>query len=215
MMRIVSLTTVWLFLAGCFVFDKTFDTQSRATITFQIVVNSPSYGGTYVWNAVDAAYETTVGGTRYYVSMDLTGAWCLATAPNQTYAMAVCYTPSPQFRALPVTNGSLWIPSNVLTSVDVSAGGISPQLKPPDSTVSVGDTLHVAFVSTLPGATAKYQWQGSNNSGITSTMILGTGSTYHILDATYPWIRVTITPTDGAGNVIGPAATSPPVRLSP
>jgi hypothetical protein len=213
-MRIPMLAVVVLCLTGCFAFDNPFDTSSQSVVTFQIVINSLKYAGTYLWNAEDAAYEATVNGVPHYVFMDANYLWCLATALGQSYSTAICYCPSPQFRALPLRNGTSWSPSDKLTSVDVSAGGISAPPKPPDGTVTIGDTLQVTFASTISGVGANYLWQGSSNVGITSPTPLGTGSTYHIVDASHPWIRVTITPTDGAGNVIGPPVTSPPVHVS-
>jgi hypothetical protein len=213
MIRIGAFAAVMLSLNSCFIFDNPFDSGSRSVFAFPIVITSANYGGTYVWNAEDAAYEATVDGTPYFVLMDPSGTWCLALAPNDTYSSAISYTLSPTYRALPATSSSSWyVP--VLTSVDVSSGGISAASKLPDSTVSVGDTLQVSFASTIPGSSATYQWLGSSSAGMTSPTVLGTGSTYYVPNGTYSWIRVVITPRDGAGNVIGPPATSPSVRLS-
>jgi hypothetical protein len=213
-MRITALAAIVLCLAGCFLFNNPYDTSSPPAVTFQIVINSLSYAGTYVWNPTHSAYEATVGGLPYYVLMDGSGFWCLASALGQNSSTAIDYTPSPVYRGLPITYGPSWHITTLITSVDDSAGGISTTLKPPDGTVSVGDILQVGFSSTIPGVGALYQWQGSSNVGMTSSVALGTGSTYHVLDSSHLWIRVTITPIDGTGKIIGPPVTSPPVHLT-
>lgn len=74
MMRIPAvLAASVLCLAGCFLFDNPWDTNSMPTATFQIVISSISYGGTYVWSPHDNAYEAMVGSTPCSVFMDSGG----------------------------------------------------------------------------------------------------------------------------------------------
>jgi uncharacterized lipoprotein YajG len=51
---ILAILASVLCLSGCFDFNKTF---TPPTATFQIVISSTNYGGTYVWASQDNAYE--------------------------------------------------------------------------------------------------------------------------------------------------------------
>jgi hypothetical protein len=102
MMQVLALLGLLLpSLAGCFDFNKTFPTP---TVTFQIVVSSLSYGGTYVWNSQDGAYEATVGGTLCSVYMDSGGTWHLNYGAGNVVASSI----PPLYRLLPPTSGSGW-----------------------------------------------------------------------------------------------------------
>ena len=214
MTRVVALAAAAaLILSGCFLFNNPYDTTP--TISFQIAVTSALYGGTYVWNPTDNAYEATVGGSRYYVYLDSLGRWCLGSILNQVYTGAVCYAATPPFMALPLATGTYWTLSDKLTSINDSAAGISAQGSQPDAPVIHTQVLQVAFQTSPAASAATYQWLSSNNQAGSPNTVLGTGSTYPMtVPDKFTWIRVVVTPTDGAGNAVGSAVTSPPVYVS-
>ena len=216
MMRIPALfASILLCLAGCFVFDNPFDTSSMPTATFQIVITSIGYGGTYVWSPQDNAYESMVGSTRYYVYMDSNGYWCLGGVLNQVYTgggVIAHSTSSYANCALPPTTTSGW--TGIISSIDDSAGGVYAQGQLPDTGVSTGSILQVVFLASSPGNSATYQWVRSPNQNCSPPTPLGTGSTYTIQSGDYAkWIRVIITPTDSTGKVQGTPVGSQPVRV--
>ena len=214
MMRIPGLLALSvLCLAGCFVFNNLYDKTPAAT--FEIVVSSTNYGGTYVWNSQDYAYEATVGGTRYYVYIDSSNYWCLANQLNQTYNSGSIAHSISKFGTLPPTSGLGW--SSTITGIDDSVGGVSVQGGAPDGGIP-GGTLQVSFLASNPGNSATYQWQRSStseqsssyspiNGGNSSTYLLqpGPGNDYQ------HWVRVTIMPTDSTGTIQGIAVVSQPV----
>ncbi|MGO9310019.1 MAG: hypothetical protein ACLQDL_13475 [Spirochaetia bacterium] len=214
-MRIpVLLAAAALCLSGCFVFDNPWDTSSPLPgATFQIVVSSSSYSGTYVWSPSDTAFEAMVGATRFYVYMDSSGYWCLGSVPNQVYngGGVVAHSQS-TYGALPPTTVPGWTGSGVITAVDDSAGGVSAQGGSPSSPVSNGQTLQVAFLASSTGNGAAYQWVSSPSQDGSSATVVGTGSTYTI-QSSGQWIHVIVTPTDNTGRVQGTPVASQPVHV--
>jgi len=211
--RVAPLLVPILFLASCFNFNNPYENGIPAT-QFQIVLASPQYGGTYIWNPQDSAYETTVGGTPYYVYMDSEGFWCLAAALGEThYSPPIDYS-STIHLTLPPTNASGWHTASVLTSVDDSAGGVSVQGSPPSQAPVVGNTLQVAFVISNASDEVTFQWQSSATQEGSSLPLSDTGSTYVIqsFDSTH-WISVVITPMDSTGTVKGTPVTSQSVYV--
>ncbi len=203
MTRIPALALPVLCLTGCFLFNNPWDGATLPTATFQVVVSSISYGGTYVWSSTDAAFEAPVGSSRSYVYMDSGGIWHLASPQGN-----VLSSTSGGFDALPPTSG--WTGSGTISAVDDSAGGVSVLGGSPSNPVANGQTLQVVFVASSPGNSATYQWIGSpNQSGVPPTL-LWTGSTYTILSSGQ-WIHVIVTPTDSTGKVQGTSVASQPV----
>jgi hypothetical protein len=195
-----------LCLTGCFVFNNPWDGATLPGATFQIVVTSSSYGGTYVWTPQDNAYEAPIGSTRSYVYMDASGFWHLASPLGNVIASST----SP-YGALPPTSG--WTGSGVISGVDDSAGGVSAGGSP-GNPVSTGQILQVAFVASSPGNSATYQWVSSPLQNGSSATFLGTGSTYTIqLSDSARWIHVIVTPTDSTGRVQGTPVASQPVYV--
>jgi hypothetical protein len=204
MMRIAAvLAASVLCLAGCFLFDNPWDTNSTPTATFQIVISSISYGGTYVWSPQDNAYEAMVGSTPCSVLMDSGGTWHLTSGGT-----VIASSTSPAYRTLPPTSNSGWSGS-IISGIDDSEGGICPQGGAPDGTVSSGMTLKVAFLASSLGNSATCQWQRSSSQSGDSPVPIGTGSTYTIQSGDYAkWIRVIITPTDSTGKIQGTPVVS-------
>jgi hypothetical protein len=138
-LRIFMIPLCMLCLAGCFDFNKTFPSP---TASFQIIVSSPSYGGTYLWSAQDSAYEALAGGSRYYIYTDSSNFWCIANQLGQTHDSGSIAHSISQYGALPPTSGSGW--SSDITGIDDSFGGVSQQGSAPDAGVS-GGYLQASF----------------------------------------------------------------------
>jgi hypothetical protein len=220
MTRIPALATTVLCLAGCFVFDNPYDSNSSnsppsiPTAEFEIVVSGASYSGTYVWSAADNAYSAVIGLTTYHVYMDNNGYWVLSYLYNWNHLSGGTWGTSPVYGPLPPTNGGNWSPGGVIFSVDDSAGGICSTPVAPDSPVQVGDTLQVTFKSSDPQDLATYQWERSSSPDWLSSVPVGTGSTYALTSSDFnKWIRVVITPTDGTSVGVGSPVSSPPVYV--
>ena len=200
-----------LSLSGCFVFDNPYD-GPMPNVAFQIVVSGSPYSGTYVWSSADGAFEATVGENRYFIYLWSTGEWCLSTATTIVPTGAFSHT-TVTFAALPPVNGANW--NAVVSVIDDSIGGISGQMAGPGAPVTNGDTLQVAFSSTSPGGSARYQWQRSYFSNFLSIEMAGTNSTYHTFSPDMgKWFRVIVTPMDSTGTVPGTPVTSAPVRVN-
>jgi hypothetical protein len=228
MMRLAALAALVLCLAACFVFDNPIEnavphspttppptpTPTTPTAAFQIVVASNYYGGTYVWSPPDSAYRVMRGSTPFYVFMDSSGYWCQTYVRSHDHTNSNYWSTSSLFGALPPTTAGGWTPSGEISSVDVSAGGISAQGGPPDSPVTPPQRLQVTFLPSSPGNSATYQWTSSTNSVGTSQTLLGTDSTYLLSPGdSLHWIRVIVTPTDSTGTVKGTPVVSPPVMV--
>ena len=215
MMRITALAAAVLCLAGCFVFDNPWDTTNPPpTVQFQIVVTGGTYSGTYIWSSADNTYTAVLHGTPYHVYMDLEGYWILSYLYNWDHYSGGIYGISPAHAALPPTNGAYWTPGGTLASIDDSAGGICRTLVSPDSPAMVGNTLQVTFKASDPQNLSTCQWERSSSREFLSSVLVGTGSTYLLTTPDkYQWIRVTITPTDRTGVIIGSPASSPPVYV--
>jgi len=212
MVRIRVLAAFVLILAGCFVYDNPVDTGIPPTATFQIVVTSVGYDGTYVWNSMDSAYEAMVGGTTYYVYQDSGFFWILASALNQSHTGGCIASSVNPKGALPPTTNSGW---SSAIAVDDSAGGICLQSGSPDSPVAVGDILKVAFMASETGNGATYKWLTSIDYAGLSPVTVGTNSTYIVqLSDSGLWIRVVVTPTDSTGKRKGTPEVSQPVRIA-
>jgi hypothetical protein len=221
MMRLPALAALVLCLAGCFVFDNPIEnavphtpaTPSTPTATFQIVVTSNFYGGTYVWSSQVNAYKASVGGTPYYVYLDASGFWILASTLNQTYGSTGITHSVYAYGALPPTTNAGWSPADRITSVDDSTGGISGP-GAPDSQVTVGQVLHVTFLVSDPSNGATYQWVSSTSQGVGGQDLHVTGNTYTIVSGDLGhWISVVVTPTDSTGTIPGTPVVSPPVMV--
>jgi hypothetical protein len=223
---VVPLAALVLCLAGCFVFDNPIENAvphsptappttppPTPTAAFQIVVTSALYGGTYVWSSADDAYKANVGGTPFYVYMDASGFWILTSDKSQTYG-SVGVTHSVQaYLALPPTTATGWSPTDRITSVDDSAGGISGP-GAPDTQVTVGQALHVTFLASDPANAATYQWLRSSSQGIGGQNLPATGNTYTTTSGDLnKWISVVVTPTDSTGTVTGTPFASPSVMV--
>ena len=200
-----------LSLSGCFVFDNPND-GPVPSVAFQIVVNGSPYSGTYDWSPADGAFEATVLGNRYFIYLWSTGEWCLSNLMSKgPLSGAIAYSAS-AYSALPPINGANW--NAVVSAIDDSMGGISGNAAGPGAPVTNGDTLQVAFSSTSPGGSARYQWQRSYYSDFISMEMLGTNNTYQTSSDTGKWIRVIVTPMDSTGTVLGTPVTSAPVRVN-
>lgn len=212
MIRVVALAAVaTLLLSGCFLFDNPFDTSSTPTATFQVVVKGPSLAGTYVWSSPDNAYRTVIDGTPYFVYLDSEGGtWGVrwSVSPN-------AFSTSPAFGALPPTSGSNWLPGGEIWSVDSSAGGISAQGQSPESIVTNGNTLLVAFKASDPRNSATYAWERSDAAAFLSVSAVGTGIPQYLTSGADAgkWIRVRVTPADSTGTYTGTPVVSQPVKV--
>jgi hypothetical protein len=214
MKRIAVLVAAALFLAGCFVFDNPWDMGDiPPSMTFQIVVQGGSYAGTYMWNSTDNAYEAMVGSDPFYVFMDSTGYWCLASQLDKITGNGTLAHSISTHGALPPTSGSGW--NSIVTGVDDSAGGIIKLGGLPDETVKRLDYL---YLPSDPRNHLTYRWQHSLATGTPPaagwTDIPWTDGTYQI-QPTSGWIRVTIIPTDSTGTIEGAPVVSQPVFISP
>lgn len=211
MLCLFALAVSVLYLPGCFDFNKTFDPPPTAT--FQIVISSTNYGGTYEWTPQDQAYEAVILGQRYYTYMDGTsGIWYLS-GPN-TMSTVIANSTSPYYGTLPPTSTLRWSGSGtIISGISDSEGGISDRSSAPDGPINTADTLQVAFLASSSGNSATYQWQRSSNSSFDSPVLIGTGSTYTVQIGTDhgKWIHVIITPTDNTGTIQGTPVVSPPV----
>ena len=215
MMRIPALAATLLCLAGCFVFDNPWDSASppsTPTVTFQIVVNSIAYTGTYVWSSTDNTYAELNG--IYHLYVDPEGYWVMSYLPGWNHYYGGTYGTYPAYGALPPTDGTYWSPPGEIQYIDDSAGGICRTNGAPDSTVGVGNTLQVTFKASDPGNLATYQWERSFSPSWPSSVPVGPESTYTPTSADkYAWLRVIITPSDRTGLVAGPPVKSPPVYI--
>lgn len=210
----VLLAAAIVCLSGCFLFDNPYDGPTPSA-SFQIVVNSATYGGTYVWNSTDGAFEATVNGIQYFIFQS-SGSWCLSTSlakGPENGGIAHSLTP---YAALPPTNVSTgWTPPAVITAIDNSTGGVTGQAAGPDGPVAYGDLLQVGFSKTAPDGLATYQWERSSLVNFTSRQVVGTDSTYQTSTFDYgQWLRVIVTPLDSTGTVKGIAIASAPVRVN-
>jgi hypothetical protein len=224
MTRLPALAALVLCLAGCFVFDNPIEnavphtpttppTPPTPTAAFQIVVTSDLYGGTYVWNSADSAYEAVVANARYYVYLDNTGYWVLGNQVSTSYSIGGITHSVYAYGALPPTTNSGWSPTGGITSVDDSTGGISGPVAP-DLQVNVGQVLHVSFLASDPGNSATYLWMSSTTQGVGGQNLHFTGSTYTIAPGDLGhWISVVVTPTDSTGTIPGTPVVSPPVMV--
>ena len=188
------------------------------TATFQIVISSTNYGGTYIWNPLDSAYEAIVGGARYYVYTDSSNYWCFASQLNQTYNTgSIAYSLSIN-GTLPPRFGSGWSGAGaIIAGIDDSEGGICLLVGPPDGTLSPGAALQVVYLASNLGDSATCQWQRSSSSLKSSfdpPTSIWTGSICTLQSGDYArWIRVIITPIDSTGTIPGTPVVSQPVFL--
>ena len=142
-------------LAGCFVFNNPYDTNNPPpTATFQIVISSANYGGTYLWSPADNAYEAVISGARYYVYMDGSGIWHLS-GPN-SMSTNIANSTSPNYGTLPPQSSSRRSGSgSIISGIDDSEGGISDQSDAPDGPIVSGGLSkshfwHQVRVTALP-----------------------------------------------------------------
>lgn len=204
-------------LSGCFLFDNPYD-GPMPSASFQIVVSSPAYGGTYVWNSTDGAFEATVGVTRYFVFLStdaISGAWCLSDslAKGPITGQDIAHTVANYAALPPVDGNTAWSPNTALTAINDNTGGVSGPAGP-DSPVTYGSTLHVTFSSTASFGLATYQWERSSATDFNSRELVGTDSTHNTSSDSGHWLRVIVTPWDSTGTVKGTPAISPPVRVN-
>jgi hypothetical protein len=201
-------------LGGCFQFDNPYDGPVPSA-SFQIVVSSGAYGGTYTWSPADRAFEATIGNAIYYLYLHSSGSWCLSTINGDVPANALTRTaPTSSPPALPPTHAASWSPPS-MSSIDDGVGGISGSAAP-DAAVPYTDFLHVSFSALPAGGMITYQWQRSYSGFITTDIAsVGNGSTHQPSYADVgSWFRVIITPLDRTGTVSGAAVTSAPVKVN-